>query len=290
MNLDEFWSIVERVHVAAPRDMDAKCRLLDRELRELPLEEVLSFEKHFSDCLFRAYDWGIWGAAFVINDGCSDDSFMDFRSTLISLGREAFENALVNPDSLADVEIDAEWAAYEGYQYVAPNVYLERSGALPRNDISLPRNITGVRFDEWAMSERFPRLVQKFDYRDSDWLFLKLQKEKAEQQAAAAERISNLLLNSRVVPACGLIPPFAVAASVLQQGRYAAGDHQYIWEPFQLTEQDYWAAVVRLEKMTAEELVEHPHLREKKLQHDSATPPSIDMNSWIQSLKGRGFV
>ena len=114
MTLEIFWNIVEKVHATAPRDMAAKCRLLGDALRRLPPAEIVSFDRHFADCLFRAYDWGLWGAAFVIADGCIDDSFYDFRSTLISMGRATFERALEDPDSLADSGIEAAWAVYEG--------------------------------------------------------------------------------------------------------------------------------------------------------------------------------
>src|SRR5947209_13300365 len=106
MTLDEFWNIVERVHLASPRDMKAKCHSLENELRLLSLDEVLSFEKRFGECYCRAYTWNVWGAAHVINNGCGDDSFMDFRSTLVSLGRAPFKAALADADSLADFDID----------------------------------------------------------------------------------------------------------------------------------------------------------------------------------------
>src|SRR5689334_3663092 len=126
MNIDEFWAIVERVHVAAPTDMNEKCRLLAAELGALPCAEISSFEEHFIDLFYQAFNWDIWAAAYMINHGCSDDGFMDFRSTLISLGRAPYECALKDADSLVDFNIDAEWAAYEGYQYVAHKVFEAR--------------------------------------------------------------------------------------------------------------------------------------------------------------------
>jgi hypothetical protein len=62
--------------------MPAKRRLLADESRRLSPEEVLSFEEHFSDCFWRADTWDVLGAAHVINNGCGDDGFMDFRAAL----------------------------------------------------------------------------------------------------------------------------------------------------------------------------------------------------------------
>jgi cytidyltransferase-like protein len=42
MNIDQFWQIVERVHAAAPHNMEVKCHLLAEELRALPPVEIQS--------------------------------------------------------------------------------------------------------------------------------------------------------------------------------------------------------------------------------------------------------
>src|SRR5262249_40852671 len=122
MTIDQFWSIVEKAHGASSGDMDKKCELLEAELRELPLEEVRAFHAHFYECQDRAYSWELWAAAYIIGGGCSDDKFSDFRSTLISMGREIFQRTLADPQSLADIDYDAEVAGYEGDQYVTSPV------------------------------------------------------------------------------------------------------------------------------------------------------------------------
>jgi len=128
MTIDQFWSIVEKVHAASEGDMDRKCELLEAELRRLQLEEVRAFHAHFYECKDRAYSWELWAAAYIIGHGCSDDKFSDFRSTLISMGRETFERTLADPQSLADINYDADSADYEGYQYVPTEVERELSG------------------------------------------------------------------------------------------------------------------------------------------------------------------
>lgn len=46
MTPDQFWKLIEKVHVASGGDMDKKCELLGAELRRLPLDEVRSFHWH----------------------------------------------------------------------------------------------------------------------------------------------------------------------------------------------------------------------------------------------------
>src|SRR4051812_16248243 len=108
MTIDQFWSIVGSVHVAAGGDMERKCKLIGEELRKLSAEEARSFDVYYDDLYYRAYSYELWDAASLICGGCGDDSFMDFRHTLISMGREIFENAMSNPDSLAELNLDRE--------------------------------------------------------------------------------------------------------------------------------------------------------------------------------------
>ena len=165
MTLDQFWNIVEKVHRDSGGDMDKKCELLETELRRLPLTEVCSFHQHFDECEDRAYTWELWAAAYIIGGGCSDDAFSDFRATLISMGRQTFERALADPQSLADMDYDAETAHYEGYQYVPTTVETELGGGqrFPRYR-SPPDEPSGKPWDEDKVAELFPRLADKYDY------------------------------------------------------------------------------------------------------------------------------
>lgn len=165
MTLDQFWNIVEQVHHDSRGDMDKKCELLEAELRRLPLDELLSFHRHFDECQDRAYSWELWAAAYIIRGGCSDDSFSDFRATLISMGRETFERALADPQSLADMDYGKEDAYYEGYQYV-PTMVEEELGngeTFPRYAPG-PDEPSGQPWDEDKVAQLFPKLAEKYDF------------------------------------------------------------------------------------------------------------------------------
>jgi hypothetical protein len=165
MTLDQFWNLIEETHVASDGDMDKKCELLDAALRQLPLDEVRSFHVHFYECQDCAYRWELWAAAYIIGGGCSNDKFSDFRSTLISMGRQIFERALADPQSLADIDYDPDVADYEGYQYVPSQVERDLSGgqAFPRSRPH-PKDPSGAIWDEDKVAELFPKLAQKYQY------------------------------------------------------------------------------------------------------------------------------
>src|ERR1700733_3663370 len=212
MNSEEFWNLVARVHETSGGDMDRKCKLLAGELHKLAPDEVQSFACKFFEFRDRAYSWELWNAAYIINGGCSDDSFTDFRSTLISMGRQIFDAALVDPESLAEVDIGAGQPTYEGYQYVVYEVYEE----LTREEIPLrnkhPSEPSGVHAEEWEMEERFPKLTAKFGHKDSNYIW---QKDRAASEAAEdrlADMVVELSLSERIIPSRGLIPPFSVLA------------------------------------------------------------------------------
>jgi len=165
MTADQFWNVIEQVHHASGGDMDRKCKLLEAELCRLPLEEVCSFCVHFDEKKDKAYNWELWAAAYIIGGGCSDDSFSDFRSTLISMGRQTYESALADPQSLADMDYDAENAYYEGYQYVPVKVQKDLGGGqiFPRKSPH-PSKPTGQDWEEDKVAELYPKLAAKYGY------------------------------------------------------------------------------------------------------------------------------
>lgn len=108
----EFWA-----HVSATRpggfDPKAHAAELSARLAKLPEGDILDFAHHWDAASARAYLQDLWGAAYLVNGGCSDDGFQYFRWWLILQGRAAFDAALADPDTLLEVldgerEVEAE--------------------------------------------------------------------------------------------------------------------------------------------------------------------------------------
>lgn len=68
-----FWEIVDGVarEGGTPED---RLEALEVALTALSLDEVIGFEMTFRRLLNKAYTWDLWGAAYVIHGGCSDDA------------------------------------------------------------------------------------------------------------------------------------------------------------------------------------------------------------------------
>jgi len=154
MSEDRFWRLVEAS--ASPQALHAR-------LAALGDGDLAAFERRHVDLHAQAYDWGLWGAAYVLHGGCSDDTFSDFRSYLISRGRTVYRAALADPDSLADVPLDAGGETWEDWASPASQVVHERHGSgasagpLPAH----PAEPTGEEWDEDGdeLARRFPRLT-----------------------------------------------------------------------------------------------------------------------------------
>src|SRR3954447_26889706 len=125
-----FWTLVDRSRQEAPDDLDDQYEKLKELLAELPADEVLSFHSAFVDANLALYTWDLWAAATVMLGWCSDDVFTDFRSWVISRGRETYLRVAADPDALADVELDDpdEIGDGETFAGAAGEVYEEATG------------------------------------------------------------------------------------------------------------------------------------------------------------------
>ncbi len=167
MNTDEFWQIIDSVHRSSDGNMDRKCELLKDRLSDLGQQDLRDFIGHYDAIDMAAYTWPLWGAAYVMHGGCSDDAFSDFRATLISQGRRTYEQALVDPESLVDLVIaDDEDICYEGFQYVKNDVAEEKLGAIPQKDSAFPDAPSGDEWDEEALPSLYPRLSAKYSFQN----------------------------------------------------------------------------------------------------------------------------
>lgn len=139
--------------------MERKCEILHDLLSKLSQQELDSFTDHFDQADAYAYSWPLWAAAYILNGGCSDDSFSDFRATLISMGQTTFENALRDPETLATVRFHNGNPCYEGFQYVPSMVAKSVFGRPPVHRIPLPDEPSGDPWEEEAVDELFPLLA-----------------------------------------------------------------------------------------------------------------------------------
>ena len=102
-NRDEFWTFFEAVREKSTSDAQLPDAFTE-ELSRLPIPRIARFQRNLMELMEEALTWKLWDAADIIFQpwGASMDTFVYFRLWLIAQGRDTFERALREPDSLAD--------------------------------------------------------------------------------------------------------------------------------------------------------------------------------------------
>jgi hypothetical protein len=125
-----FWSAVEAARARAGGDPDAMAEVLEAGFAKADDETLRAFQRELVDASRRLYTWHHWDAAEMICGYASDDVFTDWRSWVITLGRETFARVTEDPDNLADVADLSE--ACEGgaeiFGAAISGIYFERHG------------------------------------------------------------------------------------------------------------------------------------------------------------------
>lgn len=160
----DFWRLIESAKVAGGADCEGQTEALVTRLERLPADEIVAFDQIFSTLHAEAFRWDLWGAAYVINGGCSDDGFFYFRSWLIGQGRSVYENALDDPETLADSDVEPEEAECEELGYAAARAYEAKTGTkLPTADrANDPQEPFGQQWDEDDLESLFPLLYDRY--------------------------------------------------------------------------------------------------------------------------------
>ncbi len=168
MDWKRFWKLTE----SAYRDDGAEhFEALKAVLAGLSEDELVAYQARFDELMDAANLIDLWGAAYLVNGGCSDDGFHDFRAWLVGRGRHVYESALKNPDTLVDV-LDGEPVSGFGLDVAAARVYEEKTGRddfydrLDRAEADLPppppEGVDWDFEDEAEMRKRFPRLFRLY--------------------------------------------------------------------------------------------------------------------------------
>src|SRR5574341_479228 len=119
MDIDEFWSLNGHSYEAANGDLNLQVELLVEKLANGTTEEILDYDSIFEELMDQANTATLWDAADIIGCGCGNDDFRDFRGWLIAHGKEIYENAISDPESIGDVGKFDERARHEEFLYVS---------------------------------------------------------------------------------------------------------------------------------------------------------------------------
>lgn len=181
MSEDKFWQLIETMHDTCGEDQEKALIWIRKELRKLTLEDVLGFDHMFLAYREAADKYGLGSVASLMEQGCSDDGFIDFRAWLISQGKKVYLAALKNPEFLVNVK-EQEYYRFEDLNYVGTKVYMEKKEK-DLDDIDNPDQIEKCREEIQSEIQYHPLIEYPLELQDLKIVFPKLaQKYKADEQ------------------------------------------------------------------------------------------------------------
>lgn len=101
MRTDDFWQLIDRARAGGGGEPGAVAARAVALLAERDPEEIVGYAHHQARVLSASHTADLWGAAYLVNGGVSDDGFHQFRGWLMTQGRAVFARAVADPDSLA---------------------------------------------------------------------------------------------------------------------------------------------------------------------------------------------
>lgn len=177
MTKDRFWQLIDSVNEDAPYPSEEAhlSRMRDTLLQCSP-EEILEWEMIMSEYSQAAYRNDLWAASAALGAHHTDDGFTDFRSWLISRGKEVYMSALRDPESLASVPRAGEDLNFERFAYVANEAYKTKQAQTdPQNTQDLYDVMDDHTLDAEVLAELNEELPQREDIA-RNWTMITLPK------------------------------------------------------------------------------------------------------------------
>lgn len=127
MDAEEFWKVIDEVNRKTDqRDQEAVLKATGQKLMELPARDIVLWHQIKREYMNLADKKELWKVCAEMNGHTSDDEFMDFRSWLISQGKETYMQVLEEPDSLKRMNLSGVNTSFESYLYIAVDVYAQK--------------------------------------------------------------------------------------------------------------------------------------------------------------------
>ena len=105
-NQNQFWNLIQYSKILHPHDKEAQVEALIEILSEQSDRVIFQYAAIYSKLYRETYTYNHWAIASILNEGCCDDTFRNFRSWVISEGRDLFRMYKSSPESIAD-ELDS---------------------------------------------------------------------------------------------------------------------------------------------------------------------------------------
>lgn len=126
-----FWALLETAKTKGEY-ADEQLEWLTNDLSKRSVKEIIMFDYLFKQHYYKSYTSDLWAAAYIVMGGSSDSLFEEFRAWLLYQGRDIYEAALQDPQSLLPylelLEQQELVPLLEELLFVASLAYEEKTG------------------------------------------------------------------------------------------------------------------------------------------------------------------
>ncbi|RFU69728.1 DUF4240 domain-containing protein [Bacillus sp. V59.32b] len=172
MTEEYFWGLLEKAKNKG-EDQEEQFEWLVTHLSKSPIKEIVRFDYIFNKHYKKSYTSDLWAAAYIVMGGCSDDSFDYFRAWLLYLGKDMYEEAIKDPESIIphlEALEEEDMPDFEDILSLACLAYEEKTGLDPDDYYDLYTKLTDDAMldseleldwdedDEERLRNKFPRL------------------------------------------------------------------------------------------------------------------------------------
>lgn len=167
-----FWNLIETTRCPENCQQSLHTEKLRQSLIELEKFELENFIRSFSSKVYSLENWDVWAVAWISRDtdgdfGCGDDAFYTFRTSIVLHGKELYELALKEPDSLSDHGFIGDFKRLDSLSHSPITAYNTKYGTLPFSPYE-PEVCEPMKGYEWNEGElsyfnsSFPKSIQKW--------------------------------------------------------------------------------------------------------------------------------
>lgn len=161
----EFWNIIDETLKKSKGNYENQQDALKEILLQRQPLDILKFENRFRQLSDLTYTHELWAAAYIINGGCSDGAFDDFRGWLIAKGKEKFYKIIEQPENLIEIDFVTFEDDFEGFSFIPRLAYEELTGQEMPDGATFAMELKGK---EWNaenddLENLYPKLYAKYE-------------------------------------------------------------------------------------------------------------------------------
>jgi hypothetical protein len=127
MSEQTFWRLIEESRHEL-ETIGEQSEKLVMALLAFPHQDIEKFIVIMNQKMVALYRWDLWAVGYIMQHGCSNDGFSQFRGWIISQGRETYESAIKSPAVLGDLVDKPRYIEFDDFDMAPQIAYSKKIG------------------------------------------------------------------------------------------------------------------------------------------------------------------